>query len=81
MVYRRSSTWKAVALAILTAACIAGAAALDLLRVPTAQAQTSWCNNGKCVSPTTCQYASSTSCSFSDARSCTWRMCAFVLPH
>ena len=81
MVYRRSAMWKPALLVILTAACLGGAAALGLLRVTPAQAQTSWCNNGKCVSPTTCQYASTTSCSFSDARSCTWRMCAFVLPH
>jgi hypothetical protein len=70
---------RAAALVALTAACLAGALSLRVLRVPTVEAQDLvWCGNSRCSSPTTCQYQPTTECSFPDARSCLWRRCAFL---
>jgi hypothetical protein len=69
-------------LTLLTATCLAGAAALGVLspRPAHAQAGVEGCANGGCQG-TYCRYMPSFSCSFPDQNTCTTSKCVFVLPY
>jgi hypothetical protein len=63
--------------ALLTLACVWGAAETGVLRVQAAHASEA-CANGGCEG-TLCRYMPGYSCSFPDRYSCTTHRCAFIL--
>lgn len=69
-------TRRAALLALLTLACLAGAASLGILSPRPAYAQS--CANGGCEG-IYCRYNPTYGCSFPDRNSCTTTRCAFVM--
>lgn len=68
--------FRLIFLVMLTLACVAGTAALGLLRPQPAHAQS--CNNGGCAG-ILCRYMPTYACSFPDRNSCLTQRCAFIM--
>lgn len=66
-----------ILLALLTLACLAGAASLGILTPRPAYGQQA-CANGGCEG-TLCRYMTTFSCSFPNRNSCTTTKCAFSM--
>jgi hypothetical protein len=66
--------------AVLTVACLLGAADLGMLGLGVRPAQAQGCSNSRCSGTSSCMRQVSEACSFPDSRSCLTTRCAFNGP-